>query len=429
MIREALSLLLGMAATGAGAAEEDYSFDTAEFEKKPYEIGGYLEQKIEALRLDTGSSAYRLSYPGEVPHSWLTRSTTTLELSGRASFGSLSADARGQGYFQGDDLTHAGEFGRLKEGGLRWSASPGFTLDLGKRVQRWGKGYAWNPVGLIERPKDPTDPTASREGFTMLSAEWTQSLEGPVSTLSLTTAVVPTRYGFNADFGQTDALNAATRFYLLAWNTDVDLVWRNKGARAQSYGLDFSRNLTPALEVHGEWARSINARRTAVSADGTTATRQGNADSYLLGMRYLSSAEVTWFAEYYRNGTGYSANQLDDYYAFADRASGQATTSAMFTKAQTLSQSGYAKSNPGRDYAYLKASLNEPFGWLYSAISLTTMNNLNDGSWQVQPEVSYTGLQNIEIRSRAIFFGGARHADFTEKLSSWRFEIYLRKYF
>jgi hypothetical protein len=41
---------------------------------------------------------------------------------------------------------------------VSWKPSPSFTLDAGKTVVKWGKGYAWNPVGFIERPKDPNDP-------------------------------------------------------------------------------------------------------------------------------------------------------------------------------------------------------------------------------------------------------------------------------
>lgn len=74
-----------------------------------------------------------------------------------------------------------------------------------------------------------------------------------------------------------------------------------------------------------------------------------------------------------------------------------------------MAQSGYGMPNPGRDYFYLKASVSEPFNWVYGALAMTAMTamtNLNDGSYQITPEITYTGFSNVELRARAIFFGG-----------------------
>jgi len=99
------------------------------------------------------------------------------------------------------------------------------------------------------------------------------------------------------------------------------------------------------------------------------------------------------------------------------------------TKARTVAQSGYGKANPATDYLYVKASVSEPLGWVYGAAALTTMTNLNDGSWQVQPELSYTGFANWELRGRVIVFGGQPQAEFTTKSSSARLEVYGRYFF
>ncbi|GAB2877278.1 hypothetical protein GCM10027046_01410 [Uliginosibacterium flavum] len=428
MIKASAAILLALAAM-AVHAEEEFRFDASEFDKKPYEFNGYLEQKLEALKLRGDSPAYRLAYPGEPAQDALLRSTSTLELSGKANYKSLAADVRAQASYQGDDLVHTTNYGQVMEGGLRWSVGPELSFDVGKRVQRWGKGYAWSPVGLVERPKDPSDPSASREGFVMASGEWTRSFSGPVSSINFTGMFVPTNDNLNNDFGREEDLNPAAKLYLLAFDTDIDLMWRGKGAKPEAFGVDFSRNLTPALEVHGEWARTLDAPRNTVSATGVTSSTQVNFNSYLLGLRYMTLSEVTWIAEYYRNGAGYSANQLDDYYAFLDRAMAPGASPTLNTKARTVAQSGYGKANPGTDYLYVKASVSEPFNWVYGAAALTTMANLNDGSWQVQPELSYTGFANWELRGRVIVFGGQPQAEFTTKSSSARLEVYGRYFF
>ncbi|MBS1208181.1 MAG: hypothetical protein H6R19_579 [Proteobacteria bacterium] len=423
-----VTILLALAAMAANA-EEEFKFDASEFDKKPFEFNGYLEQKLETLKLRGDSPAYRLTYPGESAQDWLLRSTSTLELSGKAYYKSLTADVRAQASYQGDDLVNTTNYGQVMEGGLRWSAGTDLSFDIGKRVQRWGKGYAWSPVGFVERPKDPADPTASREGFVMASGEWTRSFSGPLSTLGFTGMVVPTNDNLNTDFGREADLNPAAKLYLLAFDTDFDLMWRGQGAKPEAFGLDFSRNLTPALEVHGEWARTLDAPRNTVSASGLTRSTQVNFNSWLLGLRYLTRSEITWIAEYYRNGAGYSADQLDDYYTFLDRAMAPEASPTLSSKARTVAQSGYGKANPGQDYLYLKASVSEPFDWVYGAASLTTMTNLQDGSWQIQPEVSYTGFANWELRGRVVFFGGQPDAEFTTKASSARLEVYARYFF
>ena len=154
-----------------------------------------------------------------------------------------------------------------------------------------------------------------------------------------------------------------------------------------------------------------------------------NYNSYLLGLRYLTEGEVTWVGEYYRNGAGYGAEELSSYYQFLDNALTTGAAPGLINKALTAAQSGYGKPSPGRDYLYLKASINEPFDWVYGAASLTGMVNLNDHSFQITPEISYTGFSNLELRARLIVLGGQPHTEFGEKIASSRVEVYVRYFF
>lgn len=430
-VASGLGLLLILA--GLPARAEEFSFDASEFEKKTFEFSGYFEQKEELLGLRGDSSAYGLAYPGEAPRSSLVRSTSTLEATGKLNLDPFVADARVQTSTARDALVNSTNDPKLMEGGLRWSAGPGLTLDVGKRVQRWGKGYAWTTVGFVERPKDASDPTAAREGFTMASGEWTKSFSAvpgaALSAVGFTGLIVPTNDSMNADFGSERHLNPAARLYLLAYDTDIDFMWRGKGAKPESIGIDFSRNISSALEVHGEWAHTFDATRNTVAANGVTTSEKVNVNSWLLGARYLTEGEVTWIAEYYRNGAGYGAGALDDYYQFLESAQAPGASAALESKARMVAQSGYGKSNPGRDYLYVKASVSEPFGWVYGATSVAAMTNLNDGSFQITPEVSYTGFNNVELRARASFLTGGGHTEFGEKASDAKLEIYARFFF
>lgn len=422
-------LITALVVVSLPARADDFKFDASEFEKKTFEFSGYLEQKLDALKLRSNSSAFKLAYPGQPANDALYRSTTTLDIGGKINLDSLVGDIRAQSVYSNYSFGPSISTNTVMEGGLRWSADPSLTFDAGKRVQRWGKGYSWNPVGFIERPKDPADPQAARQGFVMASGEWTKTFNGPLSAMSITGLVVPTNDSMNADFGKKADLNPAAKLYLLALDTDIDFMWLGKGARPESFGFDFSRNLSSAVEVHGEWARTLDAPRNTVTSSGATSRRIVSYNSYLLGMRYLTEGEVTWVGEYYRNGGGYSADELDNYYQFLDLALASSAGPALANKALTMAQSGYGMPNPGRDYFYLKASVSEPFNWVYGALAMTAMTNLNDGSYQITPEITYTGFSNVELRARAIFFGGKSQSEFTEKASSSRLEMYARFYF
>ena len=56
--------------------------------------------------------------------------------------------------------SYSGESERSTFYELYGSVKPSSNLkfDVGKKTMKWGKGYAWNPVAFVDRPKDPDDP-------------------------------------------------------------------------------------------------------------------------------------------------------------------------------------------------------------------------------------------------------------------------------
>lgn len=417
-----ISILLALVPLAASA--EEYSFDPGEIEKKTFEFSGYAEVKQEALRLRPESVLTRINFPGG--REYLDRSSGTLELAGAWNLPQAVINVRTHSEYI-HDQTDTGSITRLQEGGVLWALNREFSADLGKRVQRWGKGYAWNPVGFVERPKDPNDPQTSREGYVMAGAEWVKSLDGPLATMAFTPLLVPTSNGLNDDFGETGHLNPAAKVYLLWYDTDIDFLWLGKGSRQARFGTDFSRNLNSSLEIHGEWARIFEQPGLLVDTLGNVTQSTGDADSWLVGLRYLTEKEVTWIAELYRNGTGYGAEQLADFYRYADTA--LTTGGAAATKAVSLAQSGYGRANPGLNYLYLRVNAKDPFDILYFTPAVSAIVNLDDHSYSFTPEISYTGITNLELRGRLVFTHGGQYTDFGEKPYRQRIEVYARWYF
>jgi hypothetical protein len=416
----------------AGAAQpQEFSFDASEFEKKPVEFGGYVEFKQQQQRLNQDGALYQLGFYNQ-PRQRLDQTTLTLKPEGRLRSGALTLNARAHLEGSWETRQFDREF-RFDELYGSYKPDPGFTLDAGKIGLKWGKGYAWTTVGFVERQKDPNDPDLARQGFTMLTADIIRNFDGPLRTVAFTPVLLPASSDVNHDFGGTGHLNAAAKLYLLYADTDIDFMFLNNGSRSRRFGVDFSRNLGSNLEIHGEWARTEDTQRQIVTAAGSVTTlRQNASSSYLLGMRYLTERDTTWIFEYYRNGSGFAENEMQDFFRYSDTTYAQYLATGNDTQLQraaNLSRSGVAKPNPGRNYLYLRVSQKEPFDILYFTPAITLIANADDRSLSVAPELLYTGINNLELRARAFFLSGNPGSEFGERPNKRRFELQARLYF
>ena len=109
------------------------------------------------------------------------------------------------------------------------------------------------------------------EGFIVATADYIKSFDGPLKTFSFTPVLLPVYDHINDDFGNSNKLNFAGRFYFLLYDTDIDLMFMTGGSRPDRYGMDFSRNITTNFEIHGEYAYIRNTRKTILDANGNMA--------------------------------------------------------------------------------------------------------------------------------------------------------------
>jgi hypothetical protein len=428
--RRLTPLVLLLWAAGAVAAEE-YSFDASEFEKKPYEIGGWAQLKQEDFALNREGAFYKLGNFNQPQRDRLDRTSATLQLAGKLRHGIGTFDFRTNSDVQRDQLAHD-RSNAFFEAAYSVRPDPGLTLEAGKRSLKWGKGYAWNPIGFVERPKDPNDPQLAREGFVLADADLIFNRDGNLRTIAFTPVLLPVGEDVNRDFGASGHLNPAAKLYLLYRDTDIDFAWQGKGSRPGRYGFDFSRNLASNFEIHGEWARIRQSTRPITDAAGRVASETANATSWLLGARYLTERDTTYIAEYYRNGTGYSDREFREFYQFVDTAFAQLAqtgSDAAVQRAIALSQGSYGRPNPGTHYLYLRAQQKDALGIVYFSPAITAMVNLQDHSYQITPELQYTGINNLELRLRLFLLQGGATTDFGEKQSSRKLELYARYYF
>ena len=423
-------LIFGLVVVGA-SAQEEYSFDLSDIEKKPFHFGGYLEFRPAFFGLDKNSSFYALKFFNQDVGSSLTDINFLSLLEASYEKGIIGAKIRTntvvKNSFPGWSYQTS-----LYEAFFSIKPSLFFQIDIGKKRLKWGKGYAWNPVAFIDKPKDPNDPELAMEGFTIVSAEYIRSFNGPLKTLTLTPILLPVFNHINTGFGELNHLNFGGKIYLLFYDTDIDLMFLSGGSGPARYGIDFSRNIVSNFEIHGELAYVPNFREQGLNREGNYREEEYSSLSYLAGLRFLTPFNTTFILEYYRNGGGFSSQDMEDFYGFIN----DATSSFLSTGNEDLIKlaggplsENYRKFSPMRDYMFLRISQKEPFNILYFVPSLTSIFNLNDKSFSVALELLYAPVSNLELRLKGTTLFGQRWSEFGEKQSDFRIEFRGRYYF
>ena len=329
--------------------------------------------------------------------------------------------------YLGEDQDHG-----LYQGLISVQPRPGLTFDIGKKANRWGKGYAWNPVAFVERAKDAGDPDLSREGFWIAGLDWIRSYPGALQTVAFTPLVLPNRGGVNEDFGEPGHVNLAAKLYLLYADTDIDLLFLGEGSRSARYGVDFSRNLAPNFEIHGELAYITDAVRRTITPSCRSGPRvEEDAVSYLLGLRYRTANNLTYIAEYYFNGAGNEKEDQQRFYECVHRAWEERDEDLIdrLPVGEDLDKGPFTRPNPMRRYLNLRAWWEEPYNILYFTPGLQILVNLEDRSYSVSPELSYTGIDNLELRLRGTVPFGDPLTEWGEKPNDYKIELRIRYYF
>ena len=136
---------------------------------------------------------------------------------------------------------------RVKETYAGLSAGD-FDFMAGRRIVRWGTGYAFTATGVLDPPRIPTNPTDRlnlNEGRDMVKADY---VHGPHAfTLAWSTAALAPAA---ANLHDTTAF----RYNVLAHGFDTSLIAGDDRGGDAFGGLTFTRVLGQAWELHGEAA-------------------------------------------------------------------------------------------------------------------------------------------------------------------------------
>ena len=162
---------------------------------------------------------------------------------------------------------------RVKEAYAGLSAGD-FDFMAGRRIVRWGTGYAFTAAGVLDPPRIPTNPTDSlnlNEGRDMVKADY---VHGPNAfTLAWSTAALAPA---SANLHDTTAF----RYNVLVHGFDTSLIAGDDRGGDAFGGLTFTRVFGEALEIHGE-----------------AAWREHEA--ILIGAKYTTASGITFIGEFY----------------------------------------------------------------------------------------------------------------------------------
>ncbi|MEW6264038.1 MAG: hypothetical protein AB1641_13260 [Thermodesulfobacteriota bacterium] len=409
----------------------EYTLNIPEAEKKDWELGGRLEFRYVNHGLNTDSALNKLRFPGNDKTN-TDEYRPLVELSGGYHFKDLYFKLLTRHEYlktyQGEEWSN-----EIYEGYLSYKPNPGFTLDVGKRSYLWGKGYAWNPAGFINRPKDPDDPELNLEGYTSLGFDLIKSFSGgAVQTVALTPVIIPVFDWDNKEMGESGDINYALKLYLLIKDVDIDLIYFGGPNQPVSLGADFSFNVNENFEVHGEMGLRLDADKKIMDSDGRVRTTSENQLSWLLGLRYLNAYETTSIVELYHNGAGYSPDEIDDFFLFQENVYRRFLAKrqiSVLSEAVQKSNIYYRQRNFSQDYLYVKVSQKEPFDILNFTPYITGIFNLADRSFGLTPGVIYSPRPNLELGFKVLISFGPKGTEYGEKADDYRTEFLVRYYF
>ena len=103
-----------------------------------------------------------------------------------------------------------------------------------------------------------------------------------------------------------------------------------------------------------------------LDANGTVRSKTDDALSGLIGIRHLTTFDLTTILEYYHNGTGFSAHDMRTYYRFIHSGYQlyQSTgTDGQLVFARNLTKGSYGRPSPMEDYLYLRLSPERAAGY------------------------------------------------------------------
>ncbi len=317
---------------------------------------------------------------------------------------------------------------QVRELYLSSSLSEHFDLTVGRRILKWGTGYAFNPTGVVEPVRDPADPEdrlRQYQGRNLLSlSAYSGNLAVDVVYVN---DALPDRPG---DAGRRHEL--AVRAYLFWRGADLSAVAHFRRGHRSRWGINYAQVFGAGLEVHAEALVEVGSERwyPLFVADGVEprfytswpyAQREARSRSFfprvLLGGQYTFSWGTNAIVEFYYDRGGLSRKEWRRWYEFvkfhSDQSrpdspevfpgSRQAARGNLLWSLSTLSGQGSMRS-----YGFLRLAQSGP----RASASAMAFANLQDLSGVLIADARYRASNHLAFYLRISYFWGGHGSEF-----------------
>lgn len=315
----------------------------------------------------------------------------------------------------------------LREIAFDYSLSDAVDITVGKKILKWGTGYAFNPTGVVEpqrSPSDPSDRLGQNEGSKLASVDFFAGK----SSLTFVYVNDSRTESWKWRWGTQEF---AMRAYTFVSGLDLSLVGHYREGDRMELGTNWSYVIGNDLEIHGEFLGKQGSS-TLYHQIITTDNDQQMFSSYPYAALYDNSREIFYkfliggqltfenginiAIEFYRNTEGLSTTQWKRWMEFvkfqSDIQRGLIPVSPelidpshynLLWALQTLSPRGAM-----RDYCFGR----EYWGIECWTIELIQFVNAQDLSAVIIPTVSFKVSDIFSTYGRLSVFTGNNESEF-----------------
>jgi hypothetical protein len=307
------------------------------------------------------------------------------------------------------------------------SLSDNLDMTVGRKILKWGPGYAFNPTGVVEpqrSPSDPSDRLGQNVGRTLISMN---AFAGKSSLTFVYLNDAQFESG-NFHWGEHDY---ALRAYTFLNGLDLSGILHYRQGDRLEAGTNWSYVVGENLELHGEFLAkkgsstlyheilsSDNPDQIFASYPYTARFDNSNEIFYklLLGEQYTFENGINIALEYYRNMEGLSKSEWNQWMKFVKFQNGIqqgsiAVPSQMIGPSrnnllwalETLSARGTM-----RDYLFGREYYSAN-GWDFEFIQLM---NGDDASIVLVPTVTYRISEFFSVYGRFTSFLGKSDSEY-----------------
>jgi len=315
----------------------------------------------------------------------------------------------------------------LRECAFDYSLSDAVDITVGKKILKWGTGYAFNPTGVVEpqrSPSDPSDRLGQNEGSKLMSVDFFAGKSSLTFVYVNDGMVESWRWHWGTQ-------EFALRAYTFLSGLDLSLVGHYREGDRLELGTNWSYVIGNDLELHGEFLGKQGSSTLYHQIIGTGDDQQifssypytamydhSNEIFYklLLGGQFTFENGINVAIEFYRNTEGLSGAQWKRWMKFvkfqSDIQRGLIPVSPelvdpsrnnLLWALQTLSTRGSMQ-----DYLFGR----EYWGIGQWGIELIQFMNAQDLSAVIVPTVSFKLSDNFSTYGRLSVFTGKSDSEF-----------------